>query len=103
MDEAKEKDRAIEIRIYKRLGDHPRVCKYIQDVKSGIVLERLGKNLRMHLQGLLQDGSRGELTRQGVREPHYRIYGVTGARLRIVGVYFQQYMHYVEKTTTDFF
>jgi hypothetical protein len=29
MDEAKEKDRAIEIRIYKRLGDHPRVCKYI--------------------------------------------------------------------------
>jgi serine/threonine protein kinase len=56
MDEAKEKDRAIEIRIYKRLGDHPRVCKYIQDVKSCIVLERLGKNLRIHLQDLLQDG-----------------------------------------------
>jgi serine/threonine protein kinase len=56
MDEAKEKDRAIEIRIYKRLGDHPRVCKYIQDVKSGIVLERLGKNLRIYLQDLLQDG-----------------------------------------------
>ena len=47
--------------------------------------------------------SRGELTRQGVREPHYRSYGVTGARLRIVGVYFQQYMHYVRKTATDFF
>jgi serine/threonine protein kinase len=56
MDEAKEKDRAIEIRIYKRLGDHLRVYKYIQDVKSGITLERLGKNLRIHLQDLLQDG-----------------------------------------------
>lgn len=55
MDEAKEKDRAIEIRIYKRLGDHPRVCKYIQDVKSGIVLKKQGKNLRIHLQDP-QDG-----------------------------------------------
>jgi serine/threonine protein kinase len=50
-----ENDRAIEIRIYKRLGDHPRVCGDIQDVKSGVVLEKPGRNLRIHLQDL-QDG-----------------------------------------------
>lgn len=56
MDEAKKKDQAIEIRVYQRLGDHPCICKYIREDKDGIILERLGKNLRKYLQRLLQEG-----------------------------------------------
>ena len=55
MDEAKEKDKAIEIRIYHRLGDHPYICKYIREDKNGIVLERLRENLRKYPQRLLRD------------------------------------------------
>jgi serine/threonine protein kinase len=55
MDEAKKKDQVIEIRVYQRLGDHPCIYKYIREDKDGIILERLGENLRKYLQRLLQD------------------------------------------------
>jgi serine/threonine protein kinase len=47
----KEKIRSMEIetRIYKRLGEHPRICKFLYPVKSGFALERCGINLRSHL------------------------------------------------------
>lgn len=56
MDELKRKDKATEIRVYQRLGDHPCVCKFICEDEDGIVLERLGENLRRYLHRLFRDG-----------------------------------------------
>jgi serine/threonine protein kinase len=42
--------------IYERLGDHPRICRYISSVQRGIILERLGDSLRKHLLSLHKRG-----------------------------------------------
>ena len=47
----KEKIRSMEneTRIYIRLGEHPRICKFLYPAKSGFALERRGKDLRSYL------------------------------------------------------
>ncbi|PGH02011.1 serine/threonine protein kinase [Helicocarpus griseus UAMH5409] len=55
--------------IYKRLGSHPRICKYIRDVDRVIVLERLGDSLRKHLFLLQNDGGRVPPPAQALKWP----------------------------------
>ncbi|KZF26569.1 kinase-like protein [Xylona heveae TC161] len=52
------KDIQIERIIYQRLGTHPRICKFICAAKRGIVLERLGIQLRRRLYDLHQEQQR---------------------------------------------
>lgn len=49
-------DLLVERKIYQRLGDCSRICKYKGPIKHGIILERLGYNLRKHLFDLRELG-----------------------------------------------
>ncbi|OAP64344.1 hypothetical protein AYL99_00316 [Fonsecaea erecta] len=42
-------DLQIERSVYRHLGSHPRICRFISSVQRGIVLERFGEPLRKHL------------------------------------------------------
>ncbi|KZF20451.1 kinase-like protein [Xylona heveae TC161] len=57
-DNASLNDIQIEREVYKRLGSHPRICKFISSINRGIVLERLGVQLRRRLYDLRGQGER---------------------------------------------
>ena len=50
------RDQEIEMRIYQRLGQHPRIARYIRSEPRGLVLERLKKPLRKCLGELHTEG-----------------------------------------------
>lgn len=50
------RDQQIESRIYQRLGQHPRIVRYIRSEPRGLVLERLTGPLRKRLRELYAEG-----------------------------------------------
>lgn len=50
------RDIRIEREIYDRLGNHPRICRYIGPVNRGMVLEKLGNSLRKCLLNFQKSG-----------------------------------------------
>lgn len=50
------RDQEIESRIYRRLGQHPRIVRYISSEPRGLVLERLTGPLRKRLRELYAEG-----------------------------------------------
>jgi hypothetical protein len=50
-------DLLIENAIYKRLGEHPYITKFIEEINRALILERLQYPLRKRLEDLLREGT----------------------------------------------